>query len=218
MYRDLKLDNVVIDRSGHLVIVDFGMCKDCTNKTQLQASTFCGTPDYIAPEIIEGKIYSEAVDFWSLGVLLYEMLVGRSPFFGEDDEQLYMAIRKQTPFFPATLSRDAKTCMQGLFIRVPEKRLGMKDCLMGSLRGHGFFKSINWDALEKRKVKPPFVPSIKDEKESPFFDSVFTSEAPKLDKPDEEASQKIDQSVFCNGKNRFDFTNPKFNQRLNNRE
>ncbi|KAJ7427777.1 Protein kinase C theta type [Willisornis vidua] len=104
---DLKLDNVLLDNEGHIKIADFGMCKE-NMFGDAKTSTFCGTPDYIAPEILLGQKYNTSVDWWSFGVLLYEMLIGQSPFHGQDEEELFQSIRMDNPFYPRWLDKDAK--------------------------------------------------------------------------------------------------------------
>ncbi|XP_023381478.1 protein kinase C theta type-like [Pteropus vampyrus] len=107
VYRDLKLDNILLDKDGHIKIADFGMCKE-NMLGDARTNTFCGTPDYIAPEILLGQKYNHSVDWWSFGVLLYEMLVGQSPFHGQDEEELFHSIRMDNPFYPRWLEKEAK--------------------------------------------------------------------------------------------------------------
>ncbi|KAG7270241.1 hypothetical protein CRUP_013958 [Coryphaenoides rupestris] len=154
-HRDLKLDNVMLDKDGHIKIADFGMCKEnvCAEN---KASTFCGTPDYIAPEILLGQKYTFSVDWWSFGVLVYEMLLGQSPFQGDDEDQLFESIRTDSPHYPRWITKDSKDLLEKLFEREPSQRLGV----VGNIRCHNFFKSINWSVLEKRGVEPPFKPKV----------------------------------------------------------
>ncbi|EFB15733.1 hypothetical protein PANDA_021823 [Ailuropoda melanoleuca] len=107
VYRDLKLDNILLDKDGHIKIADFGMCKE-NMLGDAKTNTFCGTPDYIAPEILLGQKYNHSVDWWSFGVLLYEMLIGQSPFHGQDEEELFHSIRMDNPFYPRWLEKEAK--------------------------------------------------------------------------------------------------------------
>ncbi|PIO24356.1 hypothetical protein AB205_0036670 [Aquarana catesbeiana] len=154
-FRDLKLDNVMLDRDGHIKIADFGMCKENVYGEN-KASTFCGTPDYIAPEILLGHKYTFSVDWWSFGVLLYEMLIGQSPFHGDDEDELFESIRMDTPHFPRWITKESKDILEKLFVRDPLKRLGVT----GNIKSHPFFKTINWTALEKKEVEPPFKPKV----------------------------------------------------------
>ncbi|XP_016416715.1 protein kinase C delta type-like [Sinocyclocheilus rhinocerous] len=135
IYRDLKLDNVMLDIYGHIKIADFGMCKE-NMLEENRATTFCGTPDYIAPEILLGQKYSFSVDWWSFGVLLYEMLIGQSPFQGDDEDELFESIRMDVPHYPRWITKETKDLLEKLFERDPTRRLGV----VGNIRGHAFFK------------------------------------------------------------------------------
>lgn len=158
IYRDLKLDNVLLDSCGHCKISDFGMCKKITNDGKAQ--TFCGTPDYIAPEILQGHMYNHSVDFWSYGVLLYEMLTGYSPFHGEDEEELFHAIQHNDVIYPNNITSESIACLKALLEREPSKRLGMKMSPFGSIREHPFFAKIDWLKLENKELEPPFKPKV----------------------------------------------------------
>ncbi|XP_031218911.1 protein kinase C delta type isoform X1 [Mastomys coucha] len=207
IYRDLKLDNVMLDKDGHIKIADFGMCKE-NIFGEGRASTFCGTPDYIAPEILQGLKYSFSVDWWSFGVLLYEMLIGQSPFHGDDEDELFESIRVDTPHYPRWITKESKDIMEKLFERDPVKRLGVT----GNIRTHPFFKTINWSLLEKRKVEPPFKPKVKCPSDYSNFDPEFLNEKPQLSFSDKNLIDSMDQSAFRG----FSFVNPKFEQFLDN--
>jgi len=158
IYRDLKLDNVLLDSFGHCKISDFGMCKKIPHEGRAQ--TFCGTPDYIAPEILQGNTYNFSVDFWSFGVLMYEMLTGYSPFHGEDEEELFQAIQHHDVPYPNSISENSISCVKKLLERDPLKRLGMKTSPYGDIRSHPFFSKIDWRKLENREIEPPFKPKV----------------------------------------------------------
>ncbi len=156
IYRDLKLDNVLLDNQGHCKISDFGMCKKIAKDGKTH--TFCGTPDYIAPEILQGHYYNFSVDYWSYGVLLYEMLTGYSPFHGEDEEELFNAIQHNEVPYPNNISEASISCVKMLLERDPLKRLGMKSSPYGRIRKHPFFFKIDWNRLKNRQLEPPFIP------------------------------------------------------------
>uniref|UniRef100_A0A8C5D497 Protein kinase C n=1 Tax=Gouania willdenowi TaxID=441366 RepID=A0A8C5D497_GOUWI len=198
--RDLKLDNVMLDQEGHIKIADFGMCKENVFGEN-RATTFCGTPDYIAPEILLGQKYSFSVDWWSFGVLLYEMLIGQSPFHGDDEDELFESIRMDTPHYPRWINKEAKDLLEQLFERDPTRRLGV----VGDIRSHSFFKPFNWQALEQRKIEPPFKPKVKSPNDCSNFDREFLSEKPRLSHSDKNLIDSMDQSAFAG----FSFINPK---------
>ncbi|KAG8007453.1 Protein kinase C delta type [Nibea albiflora] len=200
IYRDLKLDNVMLDKDGHIKIADFGMCKEKVFG-ETRATTFCGTPDYIAPEILLGQKYTFSVDWWSFGVLVYEMLIGQSPFQGDDEDELFESIRSDVPHYPRWITKEAKSLLALLFERDPTRRLGV----VGDIRAHMFFKTINWPALEKREVDPPFKPKVKSPSDCSNFDREFLSEKPRLSHADKNLIDSMDQEAFSG----FSFVNPR---------
>ncbi|CAD5112691.1 DgyrCDS1915 [Dimorphilus gyrociliatus] len=202
IYRDLKLDNVLIDKNGHIKIADFGMCKEEV-RGDSKATTFCGTPDYIAPEILKGYQYNESVDWWSFGVLLYEMLLGQSPFHGEDEDALFSSICHDEPIIPRYIQADAASCIKGLLCKNPQNRLGMRG-LESPIRGHRFYAGIDWEKLQRLELKPPFVPKFKNPQDTSNFDQEFTRERVFLTPPDKTLLGTMKKDAFEG----FSFTNP----------
>jgi len=176
IYRDLKPENVVLDHEGHVQVTDFGLAKkDISNNTPTH--TFCGTPEYLAPEIIKGKGHAKPVDWWSLGILLYEMLVGLPPFYSENMNEMYELILKAPLKFPSFVPDDAISLLNGLLERDESKRLGSSDKDYLEIKEHEFFKDIDWDKLYQRKITPPFIPEAEsNDDDAKYFDTEFTSE------------------------------------------
>ncbi|KYQ53800.1 Putative protein kinase C delta type like protein [Trachymyrmex zeteki] len=198
VYRDLKLDNVLLDFEGHIRIADFGMCK-LQIFLDRTADTFCGTPDYMAPEIIKGLKYNQAVDWWSYGVLLYEMLTGQSPFSGCDEDELFWSICNERPFIPRYLSQEATDILICLLEKDSGKRLPAHEIAV-----HAFFQHLPWDRLERRQLEPPFKPALDHTLDTKYFDTAFTTERPRLTSVPEQILTSMDQDVFRG----FSYTNP----------
>ena len=175
IYRDLKPENILIDKTGHIKLTDFGLSK-ILKKPKEKAYTICGTPQYLAPEIISNKGYDYSVDWWSLGCVLYEMLVGRAPYkilFGDSlNEEIY----KKRVLFPDYVNEEAQDLINKLLILNPKKRLGFGDGGANKIKQHPFFKGINWIDAWNKKLKPPFIPLLKDETDLSYFDCMFTEE------------------------------------------
>ncbi|EEB07338.2 AGC/AKT protein kinase Sck1 [Schizosaccharomyces japonicus yFS275] len=175
VYRDLKPENILLDANGHIALCDFGLSK-ANLSTNSTTNTFCGTTEYLAPEVLlEEGGYTRMVDFWSLGVLVFEMCCGWSPFYSEDTQQMYRNIAFGKVRFPKdTLSQEGRNFVRGLLNRNPRHRLGaIGDA--EELKEHPFFSDIDWDALAKKKVKPPYKPHVSSEDDVSNFDTEFTS-------------------------------------------
>merc|ERR1719244_223460 len=209
IYRDLKLDNIMLDQEGHIKIADFGMCKEGIRDGST-TKTFCGTPDYIAPEIIHYQPYGPSVDWWAYGVLLYEMLVGQPPFDGEDEEELFAAITDHTVSYPKAISKEAKDICKGFLVKNPAKRLGCMEKGEEEIKSHPYFRRIDWDRIEAREVQPPFKPKIRHRKDVSNFDRQFTGEGTDLTPTDKLFMMNLDQNEFAG----FSFLNPEFIQHV----
>uniref|UniRef100_A0A8C2A796 protein kinase C n=1 Tax=Cyprinus carpio TaxID=7962 RepID=A0A8C2A796_CYPCA len=184
VYRDLKLDNLLLDTEGYVKIADFGLCKEGMGFKD-RTSTFCGTPEFLAPEVLTETSYTRAVDWWGLGVLIFEMLVGESPFPGDDEEEVFDSIVNDEVRYPRFLSTEAISIMRRLLRRNPERRLGAGERDAEEVKKHPFFRDMDWAALLAKKIRPPFMPTIKGREDVSNFDDEFTSEAPILTPPRE---------------------------------
>ena len=179
VYRDLKLDNIMLTLDGHIKVADYGLCKE-EMWYGSTTGTFCGTPEFMAPEILLDKKYTRAVDWWAFGVLIYQMLLQQSPFRGEDEDEIYDAILADEPLYPIHMPRDSVSILQKLLMREPELRLGSGPTDAQEIMSHAFFRNINWDDMHDKKVTPPFIPQIKNPTDTSNFDAEFTSVTPVL--------------------------------------
>ena len=179
IYRDLKPENVLLDEEGHIKLTDFGLSKESITSAAV-THTFCGTPEYLAPEVIHGSGYGKPVDWWSLGTLLYEMLTGLPPFYNQNLHVMYEKIIRAKLVFPDYLSDNARSLLRGLLTRDPKKRLGSGPNGANEVLQHPFFSSIDLDAMMRREVDPPFKPKVTEGKmDTGNVDEEFTSERPK---------------------------------------
>ncbi|XP_039444472.1 serine/threonine-protein kinase N isoform X2 [Culex pipiens pallens] len=196
IYRDLKLDNLLLDTEGYVKIADFGLCKEGMGFGD-RTGTFCGTPEFLAPEVLTETSYTRAVDWWGLGVLIFEMLVGESPFPGDDEEEVFDSIVNDEVRYPRFLSLEAIAIMRRLLRKNPERRLGSSERDAEDVKRQAFFRNIVWDDLLLRKVKPPFVPTIRSPEDVSNFDEEFTSEKPALTPPkDPRVLTESEQTYF----------------------
>ena len=185
VYRDLKPENVLIDRNGNVKMTDFGLSKQLAGEDE-QTNTFCGTPDYLAPEILQGKGYGVGVDWWSLGVLVYEMLAGYTPFASEDEEnqnETYQNILNMDPEFLPTMPGDAVDFIEQCLKKNPDERI-----TDDQVKNHPWFADVNWDDLLAGKVTPPWKPAVKDASDTSNIDETFTNEDVNGNTPPGDAS------------------------------
>ncbi|KAM4615816.1 serine/threonine-protein kinase N2-like [Polymixia lowei] len=202
IYRDLKLDNLLMDADGFVKITDFGLCKEGMGHGD-RTSTFCGTPEFLAPEVLTDDNYTRAVDWWGMGVLIFEMLVGESPFPGEDEEEVFDSIVNDDVQYPGSLPADAIAIIQKLLKKNPVKRLGAGERDANEVKGEIFFEAIDWEALLAKRLKPPFLPLIKESMDVSNFDSEFTRLQPILSPPSKPFSLSPEQQkAFAD----FDFS------------
>jgi serine/threonine protein kinase len=156
VYRDLKPENLLLDDDGNILLTDFGLAK-----MVLQTNSFCGTPDYIPPEIIENKEYTRSVDWWQLGILIYELLVGHTPFFHHNINKMFNAIRTKSLRRNHYLSEDAFDLISKLLKKNPNKRIGNSEDDAKPIKEHPFFKDIDWNKILQKEIKPPLDVEIK---------------------------------------------------------
>ncbi|KMT17414.1 hypothetical protein BVRB_2g038690 [Beta vulgaris subsp. vulgaris] len=158
MHRDLKPENILLDADGHIMLTDFGLAKQFDDTTR--CNSMCGTTEYMAPEIILGEGHNKAADWWSVGILLYEMLTGELPFRGGNRYKLQQKILKDKIKLPTFLSSEAHSLIKGLLQKDPSKRLGSGPNGENEIRSHRWFKCINWKKLENREIQPSFKPVV----------------------------------------------------------
>ncbi|XP_050085878.1 RAC-gamma serine/threonine-protein kinase isoform X1 [Anopheles aquasalis] len=179
IYRDLKLENLLLDKDGHIKIADFGLCKEDITYGRT-TKTFCGTPEYLAPEVLEDNDYGHAVDWWGTGVVMYEMICGRLPFYNRDHDILFTLILMEEVKFPRQISANARSLLSGLLVKNPKQRLGGGQEDAKEIMAHPFFASINWTDLVHKRITPPFKPQVTSDTDTRYFDKEFTGESVEL--------------------------------------
>ena len=209
VFRDLKPDNVLLDIEGHVKLADFGLCKEGIYHAKSHTSSFCGTLEYMAPEIVARKPYDTAVDIWSMGALLYEMLVGRPPFIGRTDDAIMESILSKSPMFPTFLNTNAIQLISQMVKKNPNERIGV-DAQKGEtdFRMHPYFSNFDWGKAEKREIQPQFVPKLLSKRSDAYFDAEYTRCSTKITKLNPANILVIDQEMFTG----FEFTSPEIVQ------
>uniref|UniRef100_A0A8D3BU80 Ribosomal protein S6 kinase n=1 Tax=Scophthalmus maximus TaxID=52904 RepID=A0A8D3BU80_SCOMX len=194
IYRDLKPENIMLNNNGHVKLTDFGLCKESIHDGTV-THTFCGTIEYMAPEILMRSGHNRAVDWWSLGALMYDMLTGAPPFTGENRKKTIDKILKCKLSLPPYLTQEARDLLKKLLKRNASLRLGAGPGDAAEVQAHPFFRHINWDDLLARKVEPPFKPFLQSADDVSQFDSKFTSQTP-VDSPDDSTLSESANQVF----------------------
>uniref|UniRef100_A0A8C6SJK3 non-specific serine/threonine protein kinase n=2 Tax=Neogobius melanostomus TaxID=47308 RepID=A0A8C6SJK3_9GOBI len=194
IYRDLKPENIMLNSQGHVKLTDFGLCKESIHDGTV-THTFCGTIEYMAPEILMRSGHNRAVDWWSLGALMYDMLTGAPPFTGENRKKTIDKILKCKLNLPPYLTQEARDLLKRLLKRNASSRLGAGAGDATEVQTHPFFRHINWEDLLARKVEPPFKPILQSADDVSQFDSKFTSQTP-VDSPDDSTLSESANQAF----------------------
>jgi len=171
IYRDLKPENVLIDEVGYIRITDFGLSKKGVTGLK-DAQSICGTPEYLAPEVILKQGHGKPVDWWTFGCFLYEILTGVPPYYTTSKDDLFEKIKFEQPRFPSSFSPSVKDLLNRLFEKDPTKRLGVNGAK--DVKSHPWFTGLKWEALLKKEIRPPFIPKLSGELDLSNFDPEFT--------------------------------------------
>ncbi|XP_017316358.1 ribosomal protein S6 kinase beta-2 [Ictalurus punctatus] len=183
IYRDLKPENIMLNHEGHIKLTDFGLCKESIHDGSV-THTFCGTIEYMAPEILNRSGHNKAVDWWSLGALMYDMMTGSPPFSAENRKKTIDKILKCKLNLPPYLTPDARELIKKLLKKNPAQRLGSSKADCADIQKQPFFRHVNWDDLLSKRVEPPYKPSLHSDEDVSQFDSRFTKQTP-VDSPDD---------------------------------
>ncbi|KAK7389005.1 hypothetical protein VNO78_23836 [Psophocarpus tetragonolobus] len=173
VHRDLKPENILMDAHGHVMLTDFGLSKEIDELGR--SNSFCGTVEYMAPEILLGKGHNKDADWWSVGILLYEMLTGKAPFIHNNRKKLQEKIIKEKVKLPPFLTSEAHSLLKGLLQKDPSTRLGNGPDGDDQIKSHKWFRSINWKKLEARELEPKFKPDVSGKDCTANFDQCWTA-------------------------------------------
>jgi len=172
IYRDLKPENLLLDAVGHVKITDFGLSKEGIDDN-ISAKTICGTPEYLAPEILKKQGHGKAVDWYSFGALIYEMLTGLPPFYTKDRQKLFERIKRGELTYPSYVTPEARSLLQGLIHKDPNKRLGGGPESGNEVKANGWFAGVVWEDVYQKLITPPFVPHLSSDGDVKYFDKEF---------------------------------------------
>ncbi|XP_056407308.1 protein kinase C delta type-like [Hyla sarda] len=202
IHRDLKLENVMLDKDGHIKLTDFGLSKENISNDR-KANSFCGTPEFMAPEILLRQSYAFSVDWWAFGVLLYSILIGKLPFHGRNIHETFDLIKEDTPDYPSWITEESRDVLRQLLEKDPTKRLGVTE----DIRLHPYFTAINWTALERREVEPPFKPKVESTSDISNFDPKVLNKNDPISFSEDQKDSK-DKTEFCG----FSFIHPRMQE------
>ena len=169
VYRDLKPENILLSNEGHIVITDFGLSKQLVDDESTH--TFCGTPEYLAPEVLRGQGHGFPVDWWSLGTLIFEMLTGLPPFYSTNTNAMYQKILSGEVSYPPEVPQACRSLLEGLLTKDPAKRFGAEDIMR-----HPWYAGIDWAKLERKEITPPWIPPVKGAEDTTQIDPMFLDE------------------------------------------
>lgn len=194
IYRDLKPENILLDASGHVKLTDFGLCKEAIHEGSI-THTFCGTIEYMAPEILTRSGHGKAVDWWSLGALMFDMLTGAPPFTADNRKKTIEKILKCKLNLPQYLTAEAKDLIRKLLRRQVNQRIGSGPDDAESIKRHVFFRHIRWDDVIRRRLDPPIKPNLTGEEDTSLFDQKFTRQ-PAIESPEDTMLSESANQVF----------------------
>ncbi|CEG44184.1 agc rsk rskp90 protein kinase [Plasmopara halstedii] len=201
IYRDLKPENVLIQKDGHIVLVDFGLSTYTRDDSDKKAHSLAGSPEYISPEVLAAAnpkngeapaVYDKTCDWWSLGILIFEMYVGRTPFKDDNKAIMYRNIAEGFLYIPSELPEDVQSLLSGLIERNPSKRLGANEAVPFSIMNHQFFEGIDWEKLQQKKIEPEWIPDVIDDADAKYVDNEFVNQVP-VDTPEWRMLDSVDR-------------------------